>query len=209
MSSTARFSLTRATEADLPEICKLCWVCFPQIVRDLVMGCPTEEDLPKLVDHFGNMIREHHHAVWLKVVENSTGKIAAAALWKIYPNAGAPASGDELPPPWLVGETREKSKGLLDTMNAERRKANPDGFLHLHICFTGPDYRRQGAARLLMQWGCDVADALSVPAWIEASTEGNPLYKCYGFFDVGEMQGVGTFMKREAKTMLREGGRSL
>lgn len=57
-----------------------------------------------------------------------------------------------------------------------------------------------------MQWGCDVADALSVPAWIEASKEGNALYKCFGFVDVGEMRGVGTYMKREAKTTLREGG---
>lgn len=138
MANAARFTLTRATEADLPEIIKLCWLCFPQIVRDLFLGCPTEESLPRLVDHFVHVMRENHYAVWVKVVENSTGKIAAAALWKIYPNAGAPASGDEQPPAWLEGGTREASKRLLDLMNAERRKANPEGFLR-ECSLKGPE----------------------------------------------------------------------
>lgn len=123
-----RFALERATEADMPEITKLCWLSFSQQVRDLLLGCPTEEGLPRLVDHFARGMREHHHAVWVKSVDQTTGRIAAAALWKIYPNAGAPASGDEQPPPWLEGEAREASKELLDKMNAERRKANPGGF---------------------------------------------------------------------------------
>lgn len=97
------------------------------------MGCPTEEDLPKLVGHFARTMREDHHAVWVKVVDRQAGGggvIAAAALWKIYPGiAGAPTSGDELPPAWLEGETREESGKLLDEMNGARRRANPGGFV--------------------------------------------------------------------------------
>lgn len=133
MSSPAHFSLSRVTEADLPEVMKACWLSFPQVVQNLMLGCPTEADLPKLVEYHRKVLREHHHAVWIKVVENSTGKVAGAALWKIYPNAGAPASGDELPPPWLEGEDREASKKLLDVLNEGRRKANPDGFLREYL----------------------------------------------------------------------------
>lgn len=79
-------------------------------------------------------------------------------------------------------------------------------FVDLHICFTAPEHRRMGAARLLMQWGCDVADALSLPAWIEASMQGHALYKCYDFVDVGEFPGHVIYMRREPKTTLREGG---
>ncbi|ROW02476.1 hypothetical protein VMCG_06081 [Cytospora schulzeri] len=170
MSNGARFTLTRATEADVPEITKLCWQSFTQPTRDILMGCPTEENLPKLVDYFTHVLREDHHAVWLKVVENSTGRVAAAALWKIYPNAGAPASGDEQPPAWLEGETREASKKVLDGMNEARRKNNPDGF-------------------------------------VQASKDGNALYKAYGFVDVGVTQAGGQYMKREAKTLLKEASR--
>lgn len=129
MSAPAHFSLSRATEADLPEIVKTMWLSFPQVVRDLMIGAPTEESIPKVVEYHRQVLREHHHAVWIKVVENSTGKIVGAALWKIYPNAGQPASGDEQPPPWLEGEKREASKKLLDVLNEGRRKANPEGFL--------------------------------------------------------------------------------
>lgn len=35
----------------------------------------------------------------------------------------------------------------------------------------------------MMNWGCNVADALMLPSWIEASPEGNFLYKKHGFYD--------------------------
>lgn len=129
MSEPSRFSISRATEADLPEILKICWLCFPQHVRNKLMGCPTEEDLPRAVEFYTQVMREQHHTVWVKVVDDSTGKIAAAALWKIYLSMGAPSLRDEHPPPWLEGETMEASKKKLGELNEARRKANPDGFL--------------------------------------------------------------------------------
>lgn len=122
-----RFALQRATDADIPEITKLCWLSFPQHVRDLLLGCPAEADLPRLVDHFARAAREDHHAVWVKTVDRATGKVAAAARWKVFPNAGQPASGDEVPPPWLEGAAMEEARGLLGEMNAERRRANDAG----------------------------------------------------------------------------------
>lgn len=60
----------------------------------------------------------------------------------------------------------------------------------------------------MMQWGCDLADVLALPAWIEASSAGNALYQIYGFVDVDTPPGLGevTFMQREPKSMNREGG---
>lgn len=65
----------------------------------------------------------------------------------------------------------------------------------LHICFTVPDYRRQGAAGLMMRWGCGLADQLSVPAYVEASPDGTALYKAFGFYeidraDAGELDAI-------------------
>lgn len=89
------------------------------------MGCLSEADVPKATAHFEEELRTYHHGVWIKVVDKATGRIAAASLWKIYPNAGAPA--DEKPMAWLEGELLEKAKNLIGTMNEWRRKANPGG----------------------------------------------------------------------------------
>lgn len=225
---------------------RLMYRCFPAIVRELLMGCKNEDDLPKFTNLLEDEYRTHHHAVWIKVVDQASGEIAAASLWKVYPNAGTPKDGGDKVVSWLDEETRKQAEKLVGTMNVARREANPEGFvrkfdfvhdlsepattptprapnqilkanvtilkfgvcLDLHICFTSPDYRRQGAGGLMMQWGCDLADVLSIPAWIEASVEGNALYKIYGFLDVETPPGLGevTFMRREPKVLQRQGG---
>lgn len=58
----------------------------------------------------------------------------------------------------------------------------------LHICFTSPEYRRAGAGSKMMRWGCELADLLFLPAWVEASPEGNFLYKKFGFCDFKQIE---------------------
>ena len=60
----------------------------------------------------------------------------------------------------------------------------------------------------MMQWGCDLADQLFIPGWIEASEEGNFLYKAFGFYDFAKLPGDATFMKRDARTKPIVGGKS-
>lgn len=53
----------------------------------------------------------------------------------------------------------------------------------------------------MLSWGTDLADRLQLPGWIEASTEGNSLYKKHGFYDYESLDdpvlGGGTNMRRE------------
>ena len=59
----------------------------------------------------------------------------------------------------------------------------------------------------MMKWGCDVADLLGLPGWIEASEEGNFLYKTFGFYDYEKIESVsGMAMKRDARSTAVEGG---
>lgn len=68
---------------------------------------------------------------------------------------------------------------------------------------THPDYRRRGAASMLVAWGCEVADRDGVPAYVDASEDGLPLYQRFGFEDRSDAKvrekGV-VSMVREAKT---------
>ncbi|KAG6358323.1 hypothetical protein INS49_014207 [Diaporthe citri] len=208
MAGQPPFTLSRATEADMPEVIRLCWLSFPQIIRDLLMGCPTEDDLPRSVARYQEEMRADPHALWIKVVDNATGRIAAASHWRIFPGASAPAGADEdTPPPWLDDESRVKAQGILAEMTEARVKANPDGYVHLHILFTDTDFRRQGAGDMMLQWGTDVADVLAVAGWVEASKDGTILYERHGFKVVGYQSSGGTFMRREPNHLAKAGGR--
>lgn len=46
---------------------------------------------------------------------------------------------------------------------------------------TDPEYQRQGAASLLVQWGCDLADRNGAAIYIASSSEGVGLYRKFGF----------------------------
>ncbi|KAI1344140.1 hypothetical protein F5Y15DRAFT_103971 [Xylariaceae sp. FL0016] len=204
-----RFLLSRASPADMPEIVALQYASFPPVIRQAFMGCSSEADLPRLISKYTEKMTSDPYSVWLKVVDEGrvteAGKqrIVAACNWDVYPNAHAPApaSTDDGPPEWLQGEARERSAKMNRDINEARRASMPGGFVHLHICFTDPDYRRQGAGKLMMDWGCEVADRLFLPAWIEASPEGNQLYVKHGFYDVGKAGGGldGTNMRRDPR----------
>lgn len=100
------------------------------------MGTPTEAELPRSVARYQEEMRADPHAVWIKVVDNATGRIAAASHWRIFPGASAPPGADEdTPPPWLDDESRVKAEGILEEMNEARKKAMSDGYVR--ECFPG------------------------------------------------------------------------
>lgn len=68
---------------------------------------------------------------------------------------------------------------------------------------THPDYRGRGAGKMLVAWGCEQADKDRVPAYVDASRDGHPLYARYGFEDrtIDEHRAEGiTSMVREPRS---------
>jgi GNAT superfamily N-acetyltransferase len=55
---------------------------------------------------------------------------------------------------------------------------------YLELVATRPEYRRKGAAGLLLRWGLEKADQEEVEAYLEASPEGKPVYEHFGFWEV-------------------------
>lgn len=52
--------------------------------------------------------------------------------------------------------------------------------------FESPDYRRQGAADLMMDWGIKKAKEMGIEMWLDATIYGIQLYKKYGFVVIKE-----------------------
>ncbi|RMZ86194.1 hypothetical protein DV737_g198, partial [Chaetothyriales sp. CBS 132003] len=208
------FTLRRATAADLTEIVALEYACFPPFVREFFMGCNSEADLPRVVEDLGAGITRDPHDIWIKVTDNASGKIIAASNWKVHLNsssgAGAADLSDDKPAPWLTGERAEQAKEMFDIMNEKRHRANPAGYVHLHICFTDEAYRRRGAGHMMMEWGCDLADQLFLPGWVEASEDGSALYRTFGFYDYEKLTEPlpGVNMKRDPRVEGIEGGKA-
>lgn len=89
------FILSRASLSDIPEMTHLMYRCSPQFERELLMGCQSEDDLPKLVAHFEDKYCTHHHAVWLAqggrqglgtdhggIVVESVSECGVASRWR-------------------------------------------------------------------------------------------------------------------------------
>ncbi|KXL50449.1 hypothetical protein M433DRAFT_54626, partial [Acidomyces richmondensis BFW] len=129
------------------------------------------------------IMKEDPNDIWIGVKDTKTGKFIAGSNWKVYLNGNISVSGEDEIPKWLEGEELAASEKLIREMVASRAKNMPGPYIYLHICFTDAKYRRRGAGGMMIQWGCDLADQLFLPGYIEASKEGNLLYKKFGFYD--------------------------
>ncbi|KAE9577267.1 hypothetical protein CGCF415_v001176 [Colletotrichum fructicola] len=145
-----------------------------------------------LVEATERMRAEHRAdptSTWLKVIDDETGQIVAGGRWSFFERGGPnPYDGHrEVEATWFPeGEPRWVASLLLNNFleRAVRNANRPHAFLN--ILFTIPEYRRRGAASLVMDWGVGRADCVGLDVYIEASEGGKPLYEKYGFEAIEE-----------------------
>ncbi|PPJ60926.1 hypothetical protein CBER1_06197 [Cercospora berteroae] len=202
----AQFVLAKATPNDMAELVQVQYEAFkPKYVRELFMGCKDTEDLPRLAKKYAEDMAQDPTDLWIKVTDLTTGNIVAASNWRLYlATSSVQPRGIDEPLPWVDGELAAEAKEILGPMNSTRIENNAEPFIHLHILFTSPELVRHGIGSMMMRWGCELADLLFVPAWIEASAEGNLLYKKFGFYDRQQLthkgEVTGTCMRRNARS---------
>ncbi|GAB7355429.1 hypothetical protein MBLNU459_g5940t1 [Dothideomycetes sp. NU459] len=204
MSATHPFALSVATLSDFPEISALHYhVVTSEVVRDCFMGPDTAKGREALANRYIKVLREDPDDVWIKVVDRSTGKIAAASNWKILQSL-TPAVPLELEPSWfaeLEPDRAQRARAILEEVR-EHEKTWPVPRL---------TFQRRGMGSMMLQWGVDLADQLFLPAYVSASPAGNQLYKRFGFQNTGvdETSGLGgSLMRREVRSTVILGGKS-
>lgn len=194
--------LSRAKPDDMPAIVDVFYNSFPPHLNALLMGCRGPEDKPKALQLYLDEMKTDPTVIWIQVRDTQSNDLVAASMWRVFMNGQHPHHDDQ-PSPWLEGEQHANAKYIIDGQNAQRRKAMPGPFVYLHICFTDAKYRRRGAGSMMMKWGVELMDLLFLPGYIEASEEGNFLYRAFGFYDyeridLRQLQGMS--MKRDART---------
>lgn len=135
---------------------------------------PPEEDVAAL------SIAERKEA-------EAEGRVAGYGFWKFYPNDRTDAELDQeaekaksqtLPPSANV----PAMEVFFSALGRDRRKIlGGKAYYLLNILATDPVYHRRGVGAIHLKWGLDQADEAGVPAFLEASPYGLPLYARWGF----------------------------
>ncbi|KAM5442952.1 hypothetical protein MferCBS31731_001825 [Microsporum ferrugineum] len=157
-------------------------------LSNLMFGEPSSSSLDARAERFAQLIA-HPTSRWFKVVVD--GKMAGVAFWQFRTNTDwiseldGPEKGEEY--------LDQGTKGLPESgCDARRvffnwlygvRKRRMAGKSHalLNLLAVLPDYQRRGIGGTLLRYGLEEAQKLGVPTWLEASSEGFPLYRSHGF----------------------------
>lgn len=121
------------------------------------------------------------------------GRPVGFAVWRMYTRdrseedlaAEAKAAEAEGFPP---NGDQKMMMDFFGAVNAAKKK-NLGGraYVLLHILATDPMHHRRGIGALQLKWGLDEADRLGLPAYLEASPMGRPLYAKWGFESLGRL----------------------
>lgn len=190
------FRIEYAEEKDIPEMVSLIVPAFQFVpVEAILNGKPTPENLLAA--------EKRHRYAWRKHMESyslpcaikcihrdpatGTETIVGAALWHIYNRERTEEeymAGDYLlSGDWLTDvEAKKKVKGFMQPvvdMQAKWMGSRPHAALH-YMCVQ-PAWRRRGISSICVRWGLERCKELGIPAYLEASEEGAPVYARLGF----------------------------
>lgn len=169
--------LLRMEDADLEEAARMeIWGNPVDDMQKIILGRErTPAGLARLVERHRKTFRDDPRATFLKVVDPATGNMMAWAEWSFNPALTGEelARGPEVPE-WPLPQF------YLPYLKFRHDHLNGRPYYLLGMIVTAPEYRRRGAAGLLVRWGLDKADEDGVEIYLEASVAGRPMYEKFG-----------------------------
>ncbi|KAE8333724.1 acyl-CoA N-acyltransferase [Aspergillus sergii] len=171
--------LEHATLEDIPELIEVWYNAFD--TPEMLAIWPNTPGVRQWWDQANRHDMLHKpREKYLKVVDTRNGRIAAYAKWSLET---AEERGPRFPP-WHSDMDPERNDAFIGSMEIGRaRLVGGKKNFYLDMLGTHTDYRKMGAARMLIGWGCQMADQEGAFAYIDASAEGRPVYEKFGFVD--------------------------
>lgn len=215
------FWLEEASEADFPALAAVVATCFKSMpIEQLLTGPLTQSNLDALAGRYLYAHRLHQKNYSVPAIskciyvdpETRAETIVGTAQWYINPRERA-AEEVEIPHylltcDWMPnGPDKAKaigfSKPFLDArIRAMGRKAH--GLLMYMAVL--PEWRKRGVATMCVQWGIDRCEELGIPACLEASDMGVPVYTKLGFKIIEDVEYPWEDTKGKCPIMIREPG---
>jgi GNAT superfamily N-acetyltransferase len=208
-------TLSEATPSDFPAIVRAQYAAFhPHESMHRILwpspDPPTPTVLSRTVDRQLQAWQADPHITWLKVTDDETGEVVAAAKWFVWapesktPDAkdgaaaaAAAAVGPQWPAKISADWILESERGtgncgagvedkpfveyIVEEFFQRRRERIQGPCVLLDQLFCAPAHQRRGAGKLLVKWGTQRADELGVKGFVEASFTGRRLYESCGF----------------------------
>ncbi|EXJ77805.1 hypothetical protein A1O3_10034 [Capronia epimyces CBS 606.96] len=151
----------------------------------------TLTSITHFVNSYGNDMENDPSCHIMIVKEALSREVVSFAIWHFYP----PRSQDEIEEEMLIHEfplpsdsNKELGNKLLHASIRKRHEvvATNIGAERPYAC-TSPQYQRQGAGSLLLDWGLERADDRGLATYVEASPAAVRLYQRHGFKEVDRL----------------------
>ncbi|KAM3071211.1 hypothetical protein ACMFMF_007682 [Clarireedia jacksonii] len=172
---------------DFDELIECEWISYENPYQSFFrLFCPIIGDGPNareesLKEATARQLEWHQSdptSYWHKIVDPKSGRIAAAALWKIHPTNPFEHQEDHSEAYWFPeGGQRDFVTKALQRFDAPRAKMGQRPQVY---------FRRMGLADMILDWGINKAKDMGVEMWLDATVYGVPLYKKHGFVVVNE-----------------------
>ncbi|EEA25331.1 hypothetical protein TMatcc_006444 [Talaromyces marneffei ATCC 18224] len=195
------FSIEIAKDEDLHELMGVLWTCFENPHQGIlrlffpILNDDREGSLRAASDGQREEYKEAYpELIWLKVIDDETGKIIAGAKWYFYERnpfaakPGDPHGHDPLTEEavWYPeGVARQFATSAMHAFEKPRVVMGQRPHSFLNIIFTLPEHQRKGIGRAILGWGLAKADKLGLESWLDGSVFGFPLYQSVGFLTYG------------------------
>jgi GNAT superfamily N-acetyltransferase len=201
-----KFSLSPISIDDMDELVRMQLLSFaPSEMHTALFGYGEKAKAKAKTQHLHDLKHDHGN-VWLKLTDVETGRIVSFSNWRVFPTLivkePEPIKVDWFDDPADI----ESAEEILVDYMGRRKKYMTEPHVLLYILFTDPEMQGKGAGEIMVRWGCDLADRMFLPMWVEASEYGRGLYKKCGFEDVEDVvvqtksfRSAYVLMKRERK----------
>ncbi|GAQ08119.1 hypothetical protein ALT_5440 [Aspergillus lentulus] len=191
-----------ATEADAPAIAELNIICFQDgpMYRNMFPNIDPLSATPmKISRTYDKLSNPKMHL--LVATDSTSNQILGCSRW-LMPDT-SPIWRSESEMAVLSDEARAKAAqmaqlrpagmnvavydGVMKALEEMRRKYVREGDIVLELLVTHPQHQGKGVGKALLDWGVRMADQKNARIYLEASPEGYPLYRKYGWRDVEDI----------------------
>ena len=200
---TPKYRIEIAGEESVHELIALIIPTFAHFPTETLVGhFDTPEAIQASSQRHLRAWREHMHETGRPVgikcmhTDPATGqeRMVACAEWYIYDKPRSPDRMQDLnyllTADWVSEDNgqQQKAKEMFKPVIEARIKWTA-GRGHAVLMYVATDkaWRRQGAATACVEWGIKRCGELGIPAYLEASDEGAPVYEKVGFEKMEEI----------------------